>query len=384
MKIAHINCIPLKETSPCSLKPKIVAQANAAKELGLDIDFIILNNRFEQEENNIKLIKSKTPIGGMHLRGCATYALRNIDYGINLSKYDRIILRYPAPLAVDFHCGAFLKKYRNKIITEHHTNEISELRVRFPDTYLSRIRLMLEKISASIILSSIKGIIAVTDEIREIELRKTIMKKPSVTITNGIDVNNIQFTKFKPFDGKTLNIIFVCSMFFKWHGLERLLDGLVRYRGHIKINLYLIGVLCDHRYVDKCRDSCPSNVDIHKLGSQYGAELDRCFSESTVAVSTLGLFKNEMKQACPLKTREYFARGIPFIYAYDDPDIENPCDYALQFDNNNSLIEIEKIIKFAKRTADIERLSQSMREYALRRLDWKIKVKKMYGFAQNI
>lgn len=37
------------------------------------------------------------------------------------------------------------------------------------------------------------------------------------------------------------------------------------------------------------------------------------FKKSNIAISSLALHRNNMKEACVLKTR-----GIPFVYRYDD------------------------------------------------------------------
>lgn len=46
-----------------------------------------------------------------------------ISRSVDLNEYDYIILRYPS---MDFSALSFSRKWGDKIITEHHTDEIGE------------------------------------------------------------------------------------------------------------------------------------------------------------------------------------------------------------------------------------------------------------------
>ena len=374
MKLAHVNFNPSR-----SVYNKVVGQAKAAKQLGLDFEFIVLSNDIKRKDENIKLYKLNLP-GNRLLKKMAInfFRFRTISKTVDLAPYDRIILRYPN--SVDPFYKSFFKKYENKIITEHQTNAIAELKT-LEVGLLNPLRVFLESINSPKLLSKVVGIIGVTDEIRKMQLDLVKTAKPSKTISNGIDVESIEFTKFADFDNRTLNMIFVSNIFYPWQGLDRLLQGLIKYKGYIHINLFLAGNIYRRKELRIIRNLKEKNVNIHTLGELQGAKLDDYHINSNVAVSSLALFRKKMNEACTLKTREYIARGIPFIYAYNDVDIKDDCNFALRLDNCEDPIDIQKIIQFAQRVSKIDNLSTKMREYAFKNLDWKNKVKEMYEFA---
>ena len=78
------------------------------------------------------------------------------------------------------------------------------------------------------------------------------------------------------------------------------------------------------------------------------------------------------------------AKGIPFIYAYDDIDIPDNVDFCLKFPNDDSDIDFDKVLEFAKSTSKHSDISMEMRDYAQRVMDWKIKVLRMYEFAKSL
>ena len=104
----------------------------------------------------------------------------------------------------------------------------------------------------------------------------------------------------------------------------------------------------------------------------------------------MSLFRKNLNEACSLKTREYTARGIPFVLAYQDTDLQHvdkKYRFYLPMANNDSMIEMDKIINFAKHMSTFgngESISDYMRAYALRHMDWSVKVRKYLEFVEKI
>lgn len=228
------------------------------------------------------------------------------------------------------------------------------------------------------VLLNTKGIITVTEEIAKIELERVNKDIPFAVVSNGVDVESIPFTKFKRFDGKNLNIIFVASFFAPWHGLDRMIEGLIDYKGDVIINLNLVGGLSKND-IQKIKRINKNNVRIYIRGRMDGKELNDLFAISTIAIST-----KKMIEACPLKTREYIARGIPFVYGYNDTDLNGDELFALKIEDDNTPVNIEKIIDFARFVSNQDDIPYKMRNFARDKLDWKIKIKKMYDFILDI
>jgi glycosyltransferase involved in cell wall biosynthesis len=340
MKIAYINFIPYDNVY--GVEKKLKHQAIAAKKKGIDIDFIILNFYINETKDNIKFVKLTTHRNkfiSTFQKKFLRFSL--IENSLNLDNYDYLIIRYPG---IDFSAFRFVKKFGYKTITEHHTDEVSEAK-----SANNNIRYFLEKYLSPFFLRKIKAFIAVTQEIEEVELKKIKQKKNSIVISNGIDVENIKFTKFQKFNGKEINILFIASYFSPWHGLDLFLKSLETYNGDIKLRVFIIGNVSANDKKTVKQFEKYENVKIYLEGRKDGEELDNFFQKSNIALSSLALFRKSMKEACALKTREYLARGIPFVYGYIDTDLTGNEEFALRIDVQNEGIEIDKIINFVKK-----------------------------------
>ena len=150
------------------------------------------------------------------------------------------------------------------------------------------------------------------------------------------------------------------------------------------ITVFIIGKIQDDADLAMIEKFSNPKVHLKILKNKYGSELDHYFMNSTLAIGPLELYKKNMEETSALKLVEYTARGIPFIYAYNDNNIDKDCNFALRFENNSKLIDISSIIKFAQNVSSQKNISQEMRNYAFHKLDWKIKIKEMYNFAQGL
>jgi hypothetical protein len=291
-----------------------------------------------------------------------------------LESYDAVLLRFPkAPL----NYKLIFNRYGHKIVTIHNTDEIGELSIK--KTLKRQVLVWLVRKIGSRLLRRVAGIIGVTEEIRRVEVIKARPNTPlSTVITNGINVDSIPFTGFKRYDGLELNLVFVASHFQPWHGCDRLMAGLARHRGEPVI-VHIVGDVDEELRLLTNHIGDDNRVILH--GSLTGNQLDRIMSQANLAVGSLAIHRNGMRQACTLKVREYSSRGIPFLYAYDDPDISTDVVWALRFEGNEEPIEISRIIAFAQKVSSIDGLSVQMREYARNYLDWGRKTHAMYDFA---
>lgn len=230
----------------------------------------------------------------------------------------------------------------------------------------------------------VRAIIGVTNEIASLENKKVNYKKKVCILSNGIDVDNIPFTKFKYFDGRQLRIIFVASYFYPWHGLDFILDSLRAYKGKIKIHLDIVGTVSKRdKSTIQTLQNTSANITVKVHDEKYGTELDELFEKANIALSSLALYRKKMKEASPLKTREYVARGIPFVYRYLDTDLTGRENFALKLKETEK-INIEDIVEFAKSLNKFENLSMTMRDFAYKNLDLKIKMSQLFEFLKEL
>ncbi|MDW8372856.1 MAG: hypothetical protein RMM29_04295 [Planctomycetota bacterium] len=74
----------------------------------------------------------------------------------------------------------------------------------------------------------------------------------------------------------------------------------------------------------------PASPQVQWHGWLEPAQYRALLAQASVGIGTLALWRKRMRQACPLKVREYLAHGLPVIIGYDDPDLPPGVDYALR------------------------------------------------------
>lgn len=379
MKVAYVA---MRLENPTSgVYNKTLQQAAAAQQAGLDVDFYLLQTQHDSyQAGNLTCIKVELPQSRcLRLIETTLLPYRLLARQTALARYDRIILRHLA--AGHFSYGAFFDLWPGRIISEHHTKELAEFRNE-PKTFRNVSRMLGEALIAPAILRRCVGVIGVTDEIRDFQCARRRSLAPSATVSNGVDVDGVRFTRFQPFDGRRLALIFVAARFRPWHGLDRLLDGLDRYRGDVVIELRLVGSV-HASDLQRIAEHTSPNVRIQLLGTLTGAELDAQFASANLAVSSLALDRNGLSEGCVLKTREYVARGIPFLYGYRDIDLDTDCEFALHLGEPGPPIDMAAIVEFAARVAKRRGIDETMRNYARARMDWRIKMSQMIEFVES-
>lgn len=166
----------------------------------------------------------------------------------------------------------------------------------------------------------IDGFIGVTDEISESYAK---YKKPYRTIGNSIYIDETQVVSRTVSD--SIKLIFVGTPGCEWHGVDKFVTMAKMFP---KYEFYLVG--------PKLAEVSVKNI--HQVGFLDKEELYELYKDIDVAVGTLALHRNGMKQACPLKVREYLSFGIPTIISYQDFDISNQ-EFILNLENIESCIE---------------------------------------------
>lgn len=363
---------------------KINYQTKILRELGIEIITLVfhIDEKIPKGLKYIEFHKISSPfIFSGHLAKRIYGYLTKWDYVdrfLSKRSFDFILIRYPL---ANFMLEKFIRKYGEFIIFEHQSKEIPELNSW--RSFVPFVKAQLEKSYGKRILQKVKGIIGVTPEIINYELSRIDTLKPHAVISNGIDTEEVPLSKGLFYDGKELSLLFVEAHDTPWHGIDRLLRGLAVYRKTTpRINLHLVGSLTNK--TKKTVDELKIGDKVYFHGPIYGKEIDRIFNLAHIAVGTLALHRKQMKQACPLKVREYTARGVPFVIAYDDVDLEDGLSFYLKLSPDDSPIDIDKIVSWANNVLKDNDIPFYMREYALKKMDWKVKMKQLKDFLEML
>lgn len=263
-------------------------------------------------------------------------------------------------------------------ISEHHGKESEELRLNFS----RQLRLPFHIIKTRKLFKNIDAVIGVTSEIAKYEVENSKREIPYFVFTNGIDVEKYPVKKYLEFKGNVLKMIFIGATTTKWQGMDRLLIGMENYKRNIKLELHIVGSVTKNIMGLVKSLNLEKNVVFH--GLKYGMELDEIFENVHVAVGTLGIHRKGLKFGSPLKIREYMARGIPFVISYIDEDIEDEFPLFLKVPSDDSPVNMNDVIKFAKTIYEKYGVSipSIMRDCALKKMDYEVKVGKLLKFCK--
>lgn len=303
---------------------------------------------------------------------------------------DFFYIRYPG---ASYRFLKLVKKFGHKVVLEHQSLELDEIKsimkenlIGFkPSKFLSWIQYSAwpfynEKYFGHKINKNIRASVAVTNEIADFQRKKG--SKTVFTITNGITVKNYTLRQPEGFNNE-LNLLFLkgSSGYSPWNGFERLVDSIDQYNS-LKTNITKIKLFVFGHHTE---GEIPKRDYIVEGGYITGEELDIVFNKMHLGVSGIQVYLKNFKEGTSLKIREYVARGLPFFYAYTDPDLnEESKKFAIEFPNDDSLIDMEKVIEFARKALEDKELPLKMRKYAEEHLDYEVKMKKLYQELQKI
>jgi glycosyltransferase involved in cell wall biosynthesis len=287
----------------------------------------------------------------------------------------------PAFLYVRYPCGdpcyyKFVKKYGNIIISEHQTIEHLELEVES-----KRFKGLLEKYYGKKILKRIKAIVAVTEEIGNYQLKRAGKDKPMHVLGNGIDPDTIEFSEKQPEFTNELNLLIVANINI-WHGIDRVIKGIAEYKGDIKVNFHIVGggqLIGELKELSKDLN-VTEQVIFH--GPLKGQELENIYDICHVGISSLGIHRIGLKEGAVLKSREYCAKGMPFVYSFKDPDFKD-VPFALRIKQEEKAVKIEEVVNFYKNFQTMKENNLEIRDYAIEFLSWENKIKKLLGLLIN-
>jgi len=276
--------------------------------------------------------------------------------------YDIFLLRYyrhdPFQLLFVLSC-------RKPVYFVFHTLVIQELASQ--GGWIGWIRSNMERIIGKPTLKNAAGIIGVTQEIIEHQKRRVhSFDGFEILYPNGILFDQDPVTKPIP---KVPELIFVSSCFCPWHGLDLLLNSVEKSTD--SFTLHLVGEL---EVKDYDRAKVDKRIRIH--GHMSHEEIRVLASHCTVGLSSFALYRNNMKEACTLKVREYLMMGLP-VYA-GCKDVVLPDDFAYYRIGEPS---IERILEYARNVEGVDRkdVADNSRYF----IDKRVLLKKLFDSLNN-
>jgi len=227
------------------------------------------------------------------------------------------------------------------------------------------------------------------DRIVVVSYQGRVFDIPSISIANGIDVDNIQTILNLPQSlEKEIHLIAVANVSL-WHGYDRIIAGLRDYyQKEItlpKVFLHIVSpVTKTMQELNEIIENSQLSDYIIFHGAQQGEELEKIFQKCQIGIGDLGTHRRGIKQTSALKVREYIARGIPLISSAEDSDISDNFPYLLKIPPDDSSVKIPEIINFAQKIYQDPEFPQKMREFAYVKLDWSIKLREIIEIVKQL
>ncbi len=205
---------------------------------------------------------------------------------------------------------------------------------------------------------------------------ETVFGIPAIVLRNGINVSGYKLRNLQNTD-KTE--ILCMGKLQRWHGYDRMIAGTINYKNthaHVPFQIHILGD-GDARpmLMRQAEAGGLDNTIIDFPGIVVGDQLDEYFDRCTFAVESLGLHRAHLGHSSTLKSREYIARGTPFVYSLAIPGVDESCDFCCKVPTDETAIDMGALLQWAAALPDD--CGERMREYAIRHFRWETQFEEM-------
>lgn len=215
------------------------------------------------------------------------------------------------------------------------------------------------------------------DLVAAISNHDNIWGRKTVFIDNAVDVHSIKIHERTP-QKNELNLISV-AIEQAYHGFEKIILGLSQYYkngGTRSITVYMVG-----EYREKTKKlvkDLQMGRHIVFTGKLHGTSLDEAYDKSDLAIGTFSKRAND-EYGSSIKTKEFFAKGIPFINGWREYSFDDSCPYMKRFDMNVSHIDFHEVVRFYDGIKGDAGLKYKMRKFAEENFTWKKQFKRVFS-----
>ena len=296
--------------------------------------------------------------------------LRRLPFGpdgvpwdeLSVEDYDAIYIRKPGYISKEFM--AFLAKIREKNANAKILLEIPTYPYdRELSNFFTYVQLVKDRKNRKRLPQYIDQIVVCGDA-------DNIFGISTICIRNGIDLNRVREKRAAHIKPNEINLICVAA-FAQWHGIDRILHGIKDYAqsgGIARITLNLLGEGPALQSLKRLAEGLDLGGQVSFYGHCDQSKMDEVFDRCTFAIASLGLHRIGLASASTLKTREYLAKGIPFLYSgIIDVFEDNPVSFCLPVKADDSPIDISELVEFHNSlyaSFSQEELIATIRQYA--------------------
>lgn len=352
---------------------KVFSQIEVFEQKGYDVCYTsYVKNGIEIIENNKVVFSKTTCIPSRIFRFLRRYYLL---YYVNMylkknNNFDMAYLRYH--YFDSLMCKIFkrLKKHNAVIVVEAHgwpTKGKISLKTAMP--YF--LDMIYEKKCGKYI-----------DYVAAISSEENIWGCTTLHMDNGINCNDIN-PQVKKKDNKYDITLISVSNEYAYHGYPKIIRSLYEYKkngGEKRIRIIFVGEFL--KSTEKLvKDLCLQDY-IFFVGKKYGDELDEIYNYADIGIGALAS-RAGVSHGSSIKTKEYFAKGLPFITAWKEYTIPEGYPYVLYFDPFAEIVDMKLIIDFYDKIKDDKAVLTNMRNFAIKNYTWNKQLGNVISIIEN-
>ena len=315
---------------------------------------------------------------------------------VDINQFDFVYFRYPGAHNL---LKKWLTNLKTKVFFEHVTAETKEIELYKTENPF--------KFNISAILSLIE--FYYLPMLREKFYGSSIRRKAILGICNSEDIATYE-SKAANLNYKTLvlgdavqtkkfaiksnlkledefRIVFLKGAVTSadFNGLDRVFKGIKMYKGLFNIKFYLFGknLVAEKSLIEQL------GIGDHVICSDFiqKEQTDIVINNVHLGIGALAVHRKGLKSTSTIKTREYFARGLPFVYGHNDPDFSNNIEaqkFCLELEASEQAIDFTQIINWYQEIIQEENLQSEMHQYAEKHLDYEVKMGKLVSVLKQI
>lgn len=211
----------------------------------------------------------------------------------------------------------------------------------------------------------------------------------TLKISNGIVFSEVRSRKITIKGGDEIHLIAV-AQFAWWHGYDRFIEGMKIYYASNpsrKMIFHLVGHGSEFGRYQKMVAEYGLREYVIFHGQQTGEALDAIYDQCNLGIASLGFHRTGLTEGAPLKTREYLAKGLPFVFGAKVSDIsdEDKDNIYLQVPANDSPIDIGSILEFYDRiySEGAEQVNTRLRQFAKDHFSMEVAMKEVIDFFKD-
>jgi glycosyltransferase involved in cell wall biosynthesis len=359
---AYIAKLDLTQPNLSGVAEKIRAQVEALAELPATMDLYHLADG--KVVKNGEIIRSAGS-GGL-ARRLAHYLLFHLVLASHREPLDFLYMRYQgsSPLLI-WALGRLRKRNPGLLVI-----------IEIPSwPYYSEVTALRDKLLMWIDRRSRDRLRNHVDRIVTFSREASILGIPTIPTDNGVDTARMTSLPAHASDG-SLRLLGLANLSF-WHGYDRVIEGMAQYyeRGGSK-EVYF-DVVGTGNELTRLQDLAAQHgladlVNFH--GSRHGAELEAIMATADVGISSIGMHRLDVDTS-NLKSREFCARGLPFVIGYVDRDFPDALPFVFHATADDTPLDIGGVLSFFQRLqADSPGYSAQMRIYTEEHLTWRAKL----------